>query len=69
LEKVDIPIRDNKTGEIMKIVKDGDSESMIGVYHPEKGILVIYSSKLSIRGHENMAYWQRCCPISEDLVI
>ena len=37
LDKIDILIRDNQTGEIMKIVKDGDSESMIGVSHPEKG--------------------------------
>jgi hypothetical protein len=37
LDKIDILIRDNKTGEIMKIVKDGDSESMIGVSHPENG--------------------------------
>lgn len=37
LDKIDILIRDNKTGEVMKIVKDGDSESMIGVSHPEKG--------------------------------
>lgn len=37
LDKIDILIRDNQTGEIMKIVKDGDSESMIGVSHPENG--------------------------------
>ena len=37
MDKVDIPIRDNQTGEIIKIVKDGDSESLIGVSHPEKG--------------------------------
>lgn len=37
LDKIDILIRDNKTGEVMKIVKDGDSESMIGVSHPEHG--------------------------------
>jgi len=37
LDKIDILIRNNQTGEVMKIVKDGDSESMIGVIHPEKG--------------------------------
>ncbi len=37
LDKIDILIRDNKTGESMKVVKDGDSESMIGVCHPEMG--------------------------------
>lgn len=37
LDKIDILIRDNKTGEIMKIVKDGDSESMIGVTDPLVG--------------------------------
>lgn len=33
LVKTDILIRDNQTGEIMKIVKVGDNESMIGVCH------------------------------------
>lgn len=37
LDKIDILIRDNQTGEIMKIVKDSDNDSMIGVSHPEKG--------------------------------
>lgn len=37
LDKIDILIRDNQTGEIMKILKDGYSESMIGVSHPEEG--------------------------------
>ena len=39
LDKIDILIRDNQTGEVMKIVKDGESESMIGVSHPENGHL------------------------------
>lgn len=34
---VDIPIRDNQTGKVMKTLKDGDSDSMIGVSHPEHG--------------------------------
>lgn len=34
LDKIDVLIRDNKTGEVMKIVKDSDSESMIGVTDP-----------------------------------
>lgn len=37
LDKIDILIRDNGTGEVMKIVKEGDSESMIGVSHPDMG--------------------------------
>ena len=39
LDKIDILIRDNQTGGIMKIIKDGDSESMIGISHPEMGHL------------------------------
>lgn len=31
LDKIDILIRENQTGEVIKIVKNSDSESMIGV--------------------------------------
>lgn len=37
LDRIDILIRVNQTGEIWKIVKDSDSESAIGVSHPRKG--------------------------------
>ena len=37
LEEVDILIRDNQTRDLMRIVQDGDTESMIGVSHPEVG--------------------------------
>ncbi len=37
LDKIDILIRENETGKIMKIVRGGDYESMIGVSHPEQG--------------------------------
>ena len=37
MDKIEILIRNNQTGEVMKIVKGGDSESMIGVSHPEQG--------------------------------
>jgi len=37
LDEVDIIIRDNKTRELMRIVKEGDTESMIGVSDPELG--------------------------------
>lgn len=39
LDKVNVYLKENKTGEILKIVKDSDSESAIGVQHPINGFL------------------------------
>ena len=47
LDKIDILIRNNQTGEIVKIVKDGESESMIGVtwLHYKSQALLLMGSK------------------------